>query len=46
MESINNLDQSLTIIIIAHRLSTIENCDRVIKIEKGQIIYDGSPKNI
>ena len=46
MESINNLDQSLTIIIIAHRLSTIESCDRVIKIEQGQIEYDGPPKNI
>ena len=46
MESINNLDQSLTIIIIAHRLSTIESCDRVIKIDQGQIEYDGPPKNI
>lgn len=43
MDSINRLDSYLTIVIIAHRLSTLANCDRVIKIEKGLIKYDGPP---
>lgn len=31
-----------TIIIIAHRLSTIEHCDRIYKLEQGQVIKSGS----
>lgn len=38
MESINNLSRNITLILIAHRISTLNNCDRIIRIEKGQII--------
>ncbi|MBV8899976.1 MAG: ABC transporter ATP-binding protein [Verrucomicrobia bacterium] len=31
-----------TAIFIAHRLSTIKNCDRVLVIERGQIVQDGT----
>ena len=44
MESIENLDQNMTIIMIAHRLSTIQRCDRVIKLEAGRIERDYDPK--
>jgi ATP-binding cassette, subfamily B, bacterial PglK len=37
IESINNLSDSLTIIIIAHRLSTLKYCNRIIDIEKGEL---------
>jgi ABC-type multidrug transport system fused ATPase/permease subunit len=38
MESIKSLKGSRTMIIIAHRLSTIEYCDKVFKLERGQIV--------
>lgn len=37
IDSLNKLDENLTIIIVAHRLSTIEKCNRVIKIDKNKI---------
>ena len=31
-----------TRIVIAHRLSTIKNCDRILMLEKGKIVEDGT----
>lgn len=38
MDTIHQLQGTLTIITIAHRLSTLERCDRIIRIENGKII--------
>ena len=35
-----------TVIVIAHRLSTLNNMDRIITIDKGQIIEDGTMKDL
>lgn len=37
MESVLNLKGNKTVLIITHRLSTIENCDKIFKIEKGEL---------
>jgi ATP-binding cassette subfamily B protein len=40
------LIQNRTSIIIAHRLSTIFSCDRILVLENGQIIEDGTPQQL
>lgn len=40
--SINNLGQSTTVIMIAHRLSTVQSADRVIYIDGGNVISQGT----
>ena len=42
MEAVNNLNEDITIILIAHRLNTVKSCDIIFKIEKGQIVEQGT----
>jgi len=43
LQAVKALHGSKTIVIIAHRLSTVEHCDRIYRIENGQIMKEGSP---
>lgn len=45
-EAIEVLQKNRTCIIIAHRLSTIEKSDRILVIDKGQIIEDGNHQSL
>ena len=38
MKAIDNMSGSKTIIMIAHRLSTVERCNKIIKLESGEIV--------
>jgi ABC-type multidrug transport system fused ATPase/permease subunit len=38
IQSIESLDNSITLFIIAHRLSTIQGCDQVIELSQGRIV--------
>ena len=40
-EAINNLMKGRTVIVIAHRLSTVTHADKIIVIDKGQIVGMG-----
>ena len=41
-DSINKLKGSVTVLIVAHRLSTVRNCDQVVYLDKGEILFQGS----
>ena len=40
-KNLNKISQGKTTLIIAHRLSTVSNADKIIVIDKGQIIEEG-----
>jgi ATP-binding cassette subfamily B protein len=42
MESIEALENHITVIMIAHRLSTVERCDHIILLENGMVSAEGS----
>ena len=45
-EALDNLMQNRTSIVIAHRLSTIVNVDRIIVMDKGQIVEVGKHEDL
>ena len=38
--------QGKTVIAVAHRLSTLKNMDRIVVLENGKIIEEGSPQQL
>jgi len=46
IEGLKTLMQGRTIFIIAHRLSTVRIADRVLVMDHGQVIEDGSPADL
>jgi ATP-binding cassette subfamily B protein len=46
MESIENLNRDLTILIIAHRLTTVQRCDEIIELEHGRGVAQGSYEHL
>ena len=45
-DALNNLMQGKTTIVIAHRLSTIQKMDRIIVVDQGKIIEEGSHQEL
>jgi subfamily B ATP-binding cassette protein HlyB/CyaB len=41
-ENMKEISAGRTVFIIAHRLSTVRNADRILTIERGRIVEDGS----
>ncbi len=45
-EALNNMMKDRTSLVIAHRLSTIQNADKIIVMDEGKIIEEGSHKEL
>ena len=45
-KALKNIMKNKTVIAVAHRLSTLKNMDRIIVLDKGEIIEDGSPAEL
>jgi subfamily B ATP-binding cassette protein HlyB/CyaB len=41
-ENMRNIARGRTVLVIAHRLSTVRRADRIITIERGRVVEDGS----
>jgi ATP-binding cassette subfamily B protein len=45
-EALERLMQNRTVFMIAHRLSTVKRCDRILVLEKGQIVESGTHQEL
>ena len=45
-DAIDNLQKTKTILIIAHRLSTVINADRILLVDNGKIVGEGTHKEL
>ena len=45
-QAIDNLMQDRTVLVIAHRLSTIQNADKIVVINEGKIIEEGTHEKL
>ena len=41
MEGIEQLADDLTILIVAHRVTTLKRCDKIFRMDKGEVIEEG-----
>ena len=41
MEGIEQLADDLTILIVAHRVSTLKRCDKIFRMDKGEVVEEG-----
>lgn len=46
MENLNRLFENKTVVIVAHRLSTVKNADNIIVLDSGEIVEQGTHKQL
>jgi ATP-binding cassette subfamily B protein len=46
MENLEKFNQGRTVVVVAHRLSTVRNADKIIVLDKGKIVEEGSHEEL
>ena len=46
VEEIKILKGHTTLVVIAHRMSTVQHCDRIYRLENGEIVESGTPDQV
>lgn len=46
MENLHEFYKGKTVLIVAHRLSTVHNADKIIVLDKGKIIEQGTHEQL
>ncbi|GHV57604.1 ABC transporter ATP-binding protein [Bacteroidia bacterium] len=46
LDNLNRFYQGKTVVIVAHRLSTVQNADKIIVLDKGKIVEEGTHKEL
>lgn len=46
MENLDEFFKGKTVIVVAHRLSTVKNADKIVVLEQGEIIEEGTHKDL
>ena len=46
IEAIEGLSKELTVIIVSHRLTFVENCDVIIQLDQGKVVFQGDYKKL
>ena len=46
VEEIRQLKGKKTMIVIAHRLTTLRHCDRIYRLENGELVAQGSYESV
>ncbi len=45
-DAIQNMKGSITIVMITHRVSAVQNVDKIVAIDDGRVIEEGSPESL
>ncbi len=46
MDAVENISDEATVLMIAHRLSTLKNCSKIIKLDNGKVVAEGTYEEI
>jgi ATP-binding cassette subfamily B protein len=46
MEQLNRFYVGKTVVVVAHRLSTVRDADKIIVLDKGQIVEEGTHQSL
>ena len=46
MENLHECFQGKTVVIVAHRLSTVKDADKIVVLDQGKIVEEGTHKEL